>query len=177
MITAAQLLKIMPNAGTKAALYAPLLSNAMVEFDIDSPGRQAAFLAQLAHESGELRYVRELASGAAYEGRLDLGNTEPGDGPRFRGRGLIQITGRHNYIACSNALFDDGQVLLREPELLEVQVNAARSAAWFWRSRKLNTLADMGKFREITRKINGGYNGLVERERYWVRAKTVLGVL
>ncbi|MBK6742501.1 MAG: glycoside hydrolase family 19 protein [Hydrogenophilales bacterium] len=176
MITAAQLLKIMPNAGTRAALYAPHLANAMVEFHIDSPARQAAFLAQVAHESGELRYVRELASGAAYEGRKDLGNTQPGDGPRFRGRGLIQITGRANYRDCSRALFDIESILLNEPERLELPGEACRSAAWFWWSRVFNPLADAGKFREITRRINGGYNGLADRERYWARAKTVLGV-
>lgn len=176
MISAAILSQIMPRAGAKSALYAPHLANAMTEFYIDSPARQAAFLAQVAHESGELRYVRELASGAAYEGRRDLGNTQPGDGKRFKGRGLIQITGRANYAACSRALFDAESVLLNEPVLLEEPGAACRSAAWFWWSRQLNVLADAGEFRAITRRINGGYNGLADRIRYWERAKLSLGV-
>lgn len=176
MITAAQLLKIMPNAGARAALYAPHLSAVMHDYEINTPARQAAFLAQVAHESGELRYVREIASGDAYEGRADLGNTQPGDGRRYKGRGLIQVTGRTNYAALSRSLYDDENILLGDPAQLEQPRQACASAAWFWWSRKLSALADMGKFREITRKINGGYNGLADRERYWSRAKTVLGV-
>jgi len=144
---------------------------AMREFEIDTPVREAAFLAQLAHESGEFRYVRELASGRAYEGRKDLGNTEPGDGVRFKGRGLIQITGRFNYRDCGDALGID---LLSTPELLEEPVLAARSAAWFWKSRGLNDLADKGDFKLITKRINGGYNGYSARLRYWERAQGAL---
>lgn len=176
MITTAQLLQIMPNAGARAALFAPHLANAMLDYDIDTPARQAAFIAQVAHESGELRYVRELASGDAYEGRKDLGNTMPGDGRRFRGRGLIQITGRANYAACSLYLYDDATILQSNPEQLEQPREAAWSAAWFWRSRGLNDLAERGDFRGITKRINGGYNGQTERERYWARAKIILGV-
>lgn len=176
MITAAQLLQIMPNAGPRAALYAPHLSAAMYDYEINTPARQAAFLAQVAHESGELRYVREIASGDAYEGRADLGNTQPGDGRRFKGRGLIQVTGRTNYAALSRSMYDDETILLGDPAQLERPRQACVSAAWFWWSRKLSALADMGKFRDITRKINGGYNGLAERERYWASAKAVLGV-
>lgn len=176
MITAVRLAQIMPRAGARVALYAAHLGNAMVEFYIDSPTRQAAFLAQVAHESGELRYMHELASGAAYEGRRDLGNTQPGDGVRFKGRGLIQITGRANYAECSLALYDDATILQSDPAQLEQPGPACRSAAWFWWSRKLNKLADNGDFRGITRRINGGYNGLAEREAYWRRAKLALGV-
>jgi len=176
VITAALLAQIMPRAGARAGLYAAHMGNAMVEFDIDSPTRQAAFLAQIAHESGELRYVRELASGQAYEGRRDLGNTRPGDGAKYRGRGLIQITGRANYAECSRALYDDASILLSDPEQLEQPDPACRSAAWFWRSRRLNEMADQGYFRGITRRINGDYNGLAEREAYWRRARLVLGV-
>lgn len=173
MITLDQLRKIMPYAGPRAGVFFKPLTEAMAEFGIDTPVRQAAFLAQVAHESGSLRYVREIANGKAYEGRADLGNTEPGDGPRFRGRGLIQITGRTNYRACSVALFGDERLLSR-PELLEETVAACRSAAWFWWSHGLNTLADTGQFRAITRKINGGFNGYADRLAAFERAKVVL---
>ena len=99
-MTPDQLRRIMPLAGKRAPLYAVPLSDAMAEYGIDTPARQAGFLAQIAHESGSLVYVEEIASGAAYEGRADLGNTEPGDGERYKGRGILQITGRANYRAC-----------------------------------------------------------------------------
>ena len=144
------------------------LNAGMTRFKIDTPKRAAAFIAQLAHESGEFRYVREIASGEAYEGRADLGNTEPGDGRRFRGRGLIQITGRGNYTACGAAL---GINLLARPELLEQSSHAAISAAWFWHWKELNDLADKDDFRKITRKINGGLTHFSQRVKYWERAK------
>lgn len=174
MITLDQLRKIMPYAGPRAGVFFEPLTAAMAEFGIDTPLRQAAFLAQVAHESGSLRYVREIADGSAYEGRADLGNTEPGDGQHFKGRGLIQITGRANYRAASLALFGDDMLLIKHPQLLEEDVPACRSAAWFWWSRGLNTLADTGQFRAITRKINGGFNGYADRLAYYERAKGVL---
>lgn len=176
-VTLEQLQKIMPYAGrARASLYLDPLNVAMCEFGIDTPMRQAAFLAQIAHESGSLRYVRELASGEAYDtGRLAerLGNTPEadGDGQRYRGRGLIQITGADNYRACGLAL---GLDLLDHPELLEQPGNACRSAAWFWKSRDLNAQADVGAFRAITRAINGGYNGYEDRLAYYERAMAVL---
>ena len=175
-ITVEQLKRIMPNAGHRTGVFIGPLNQAMAEFCIDTPMRKAAFLAQIAHESGSLRYVRELASGEAYDtGRLAarLGNTPEadGDGQRYKGRGLIQITGRHNYIACGMALDVD---LLGNPELLEQPELACRSAAWFWDSRDLNKLADEGQFRAITRAINGGYNGYEDRLAYYERAKAVL---
>jgi len=178
MITLSQLTAIMPQAGARAARFLPALNDAMAEFGIDTPARQAAFLAQVAHESGSLRYVRELASGEAYDtGRLAgrLGNTPEadGDGQRYKGRGLIQITGRHNYRECSRALFGDDR-LLDSPEVLEQAVPACRSAAWFWASRKLNALADAGDFVRITIRINGGTNGLDDRLAYYDRAREVL---
>ena len=172
MITVEQLRSIMPYAGARADTFAAPLNAAMDEFEINTPARQAAFLAQIAHESGSLKYVKELASGGAYEGRTDLGNTEPGDGVFFKGRGLIQITGRSNYRDCGEALFLQ---LLEQPELLEQPVNACRSAGWFWKSRGLNDLADAGDFRQITRKINGGYNGYADRLAFYQRAQQVLG--
>ena len=171
MITQAQYTEIFPHARGKIATYAEALNDAMDEFEINTPQRQAAFLAQVAHESGELRYVEEIASGSAYEGRRDLGNTEPGDGIRFKGRGLIQITGRSNYAACGAALGID---LLDSPELLELPAAACRSAAWFWKSHGLNELADADNFRKITLRINGGLNGQEQRLAYWEAARGVL---
>lgn len=152
-------------------LFVEPLNATFAEFDIDTPARQAAFLAQVAHESGGFNYVRELSSGEAYEGRKDLGNTEPGDGRRFRGRGLIQVTGRANYALCGATL---GLDLLAHPELLEEPVHAARSAGWFWNTRGLNALADRGDFERITRRINGGTNGQADRLAYFDKAKAAL---
>lgn len=167
------LLRIMPYAKPRIAAFFTPLCSAMEEYQINTPARQAAFLAQVGHESGQLRYVKELASGAAYEGRSDLGNTEPGDGQRFKGRGLIQITGRGNYLRCSIALFGDDR-LIQFPELLEDPTNACRSAGWFWQSHGLNELADAGNFLRITKIINGGTNGFADRSALYVTAKEVL---
>lgn len=171
-MNAAQLLQIMPYAGQRrvATFIDPLVA-AMAEFGITTLARQASFIAQIGHESGQLQYVRELASGDAYEGRKDLGNTSPGDGRRYKGRGLIQITGRANYAACGVALSLD---LLAQPELLEQPVNACRSAAWFWRTHGLNELADAGDQVKVTRRINGGTNGLAERTALFAVAQRVL---
>ncbi|MFA7269941.1 MAG: glycoside hydrolase family 19 protein [Sterolibacterium sp.] len=148
------------------------LNDAMHEFDIDAnTERETAFLAQICHESGGFYYVRELASGDAYEGRSDLGNTEPGDGRKFKGRGLIQITGRSNYAACGDAL---GLDLCDKPELLEQPIAACRSAGWFWHKRGLNELADAGDFLHITKRINGGTNGWEDRLAYLKRAQKAL---
>lgn len=163
----------MPYARSRVDRYLDPLVDAMHEFRIDTANRQAAFLAQLAHESGELRYVQELATCAAYEGRADLGNTQRGDGIRFKGRGLIQVTGRGNYQACGVALSVD---LIAQPEQLEQDVLAARSAAWFWSYKDLNKLADADKFGSITRRINGGYTGIDARLIYWLRARRALGL-
>jgi len=171
MITLEQLQKIMPNAKLKAALFLGFLNAAMLEFGITTQARQAAFLAQLAHESGEFRYVKELATGAAYEGRLDLGNTQKGDGVRYKGRGLIQITGKANYLQLMLALDID---CIEHPELVELPENACRSAAWFWKTHGLNELADSGDFLKITKRINGGINGLNDRQAFFEAAKRIL---
>ena len=172
MITADEMRKIAPFANkAKVELFTPFLNDAMKEFDIDNSMREAAFLAQIAHESGGFHYVREIASGAAYEGRADLGNTEPGDGVRFKGRGLIQITGRANYEKCELAL---DAPLLEQPQLLEQPILACRSAAWFWQTHGLNELADKGDFKLITKRINGGLNGYSDRVAYYERAKEAL---
>lgn len=170
---AIKLRSIMPRiSAVDLARYAAPLLQAMDEAGITTLKRQAAFLAQLAHESGELRYMQELATGDAYEGRRDLGNTQPGDGRRYKGRGPIQLTGRSNYRAAGAAL---GLPLEEMPELAAEPDVGFRVAGWFWTSRELNRFADAGDFREITRRINGGFNGLEEREKYHARAKAVLG--
>ena len=150
------------------------LSLAMEKYEINTPRRQAAFLAQVAHESGSLRYVEEIASGKAYEGRTDLGNTQPGDGVRFKGRGLIQITGRANYETLGHALNYD---FIKDPEALEKPGAAALSAGWFWYTRHLNRVADIDGFKRITQKINGGINGYVDRVEHWERCKKALKVV
>jgi len=174
-ITQQQLLQILPNAGQVAGVFVPVLNAAMVRYQIIGPKRVAAFIAQIGHESGQLKYVREIwgptAAQAKYEGRKDLGNTVAGDGSKYRGRGLIQITGRANYMACGEALSLD---LIKQPELLEKPQHACLSAAWFWASKGLNTLADAGQFDKITQRINGGQNGAADRQTLYARALKVL---
>lgn len=173
-ISEEQLNSCMPHAKNEniAKFLAPL-NLAMEKYEIDTRKRQAAFLAQLAHESGSLRYVEEIASGEAYEGRKDLGNIEPGDGVRFKGRGLIQITGRANYEALSAALNYD---FVKEPEALEKPGAASLSAGWFWYLKGLNELADVDNFEKITRRINGGLNGYMDRIKHWGICKKALGI-
>jgi predicted chitinase/LysM repeat protein len=167
-----QLGAIMPHLSqSKITIYLPFLNDAMDEGQITTPVRMSAFLAQLAHESVELRYFEEIASGAAYEGRKSLGNTHPGDGKRFKGRGPIQLTGRSNYAAASKAL---GVDLLNHPKDAAEPKYGFRVAQWFWTSRGLNRLADQRDFITITRRINGGIKGLHNREIYYKRAKKVL---
>ena len=159
----------------RATEHLPHIDAAMQEFEINTPARQAAFLAQVGHESGGLHWLVELwgptSSQARYEVRQDLGNDTPGDGYKFRGRGLIQITGRDNYTAAGLAL---GVDLLQSPELLGQSPLADRSAAWFWQAHDCNEMADAGEFERITRRINGGLNGYVERMALWENAKDVL---
>jgi predicted chitinase len=163
---------IMPNLpAAKRQLYLPFMNEAMREFEIANYLRASAFLAQLAHESAELRYFEEIASGKAYEGRKDLGNTQPGDGVKYKGHGPIQITGRANHAACGKAL---GLDLIKNPTLITQPPNAFRSAGWFWDTRGLNALADQRLFKAITKKINGGYNGLEDRQKYYDRALRII---
>jgi len=178
-ITQQQLLQILPNAGQTAGVFVPVLNTAMVRFQIIGTKRVAAFIAQIGHESGQFRYVRELGSDQ-YLSKYDtgslakrLGNTPEadGDGQKYRGRGLIQITGRANYITCGEALALD---LVNHPELLEKPQHACMSAAWFWASRGLNTLADAGQFDKSTQRINGGQNGAADRQVLHARALKVL---
>jgi len=174
-ITAQKLLQILPNARTQAGVFVSALNTSMQHYQIVGPKRATAFIAQIGHESGHLRYVREIwgptAAQLGYEGRDDLGNIVPGDGRKYCGRGLIQITGRANYAKCGEAL---GLDLISHPELLELPQHAAMSAAWFWKQKGLNDLADRDEFNTITRRINGGLNGLEDRLAIWKKAREVL---
>ena len=183
MITLLQLKAVACTAAANAQKFSGYINDTCSRYDIGSPVRQLCFLAQVSHESGGFYYTEELASGTAYEGRASLGNTHPGDGPKFKGRGLIQITGRTNYAVLGTALQID---LVNNPSLLGGKnVNecsadqlkyAALSAGWFWNKTGLNLLADkislkdaidegnnLEYFKEITKRINGGYNGLPDR--------------
>ncbi|MEO6456183.1 MAG: glycoside hydrolase family 19 protein [Ginsengibacter sp.] len=166
-----------------AEKFFPFIIETCGRYEINTPVRKLCFLAHVGHESGGLFYTEELASGAAYEGRKSLGNTQPGDGISFKGRGLIQITGRANYESIGNSLgvdFITSPTLLGGKNIKVCTANqlkyAALSAGWFWSSRKLNTIADLinikstidggsnlENFKILTKKINGGLNGLHDR--------------
>lgn len=161
----------MPNARARVSMFLPYLNKYMYRYGISTRMRVCHFLAQIAHESGELRYTKEIASGKEYEGRKDLGNTQKGDGVRFKGRGLIQITGRANYKQISKATGVDFE---NHPEWLECPQWATMSACWWWNNRGLNALADRDELTNITKQINGGKNGLQDRLKYLGRAKKVI---
>jgi putative chitinase len=174
-LTEEKLRAIMPNASSASIMrYFQPLTALMSSNQINTPLRQAHFLAQIGHESGDLRYSEEIADGSAYEGRTDLGNTQPGDGPRFKGRGLIQLTGRSNYTAFGTARNRDFvtpenyRLLSTDPQL------AVDVSCWFWTGHSLNTLADADDLNGITRRINGGLNGLQDRASHLQRAKCLL---
>jgi putative chitinase len=161
----------------KAVAYLPHLIVAAQRYNINTPARVAAWLGQLAHESGGLHYWEEIASGAAYEGRVDLGNTHPGDGKRYKGRGPIQITGLANYKKAGAELEID---LINHPEQAASVPTGCLIAAWYWADKRLNQLADEDTedaYRRITRRINGGYNGWQDRLTYWRRARQALGMV
>lgn len=190
-LTIDQLAAIMPDRKRSSlALWLDPLNRSMSEFGIDTPQRQACFLAQLSHESGQLRYTQELASGDAYTQREDLGNTKPeailiaadhGSTPGrwWKGHGLIQVTGYNNHKACGEAL---GLDLLHHPLLLTFHEDAARSAAWFWKEHDLNRFADAGDFDGVSDVINrgrktikdGDANGYTDRLAAYARAQEVL---
>jgi len=212
VLTAEQVAAIMPRA-PQPALWGGVLNASMGEFAIDSAVRMAAFLAQVAHESNELRtlvenlnysakglrstfgkyfpteeiavaYAKQPARIASrvYANRLGNGDEASGDGWTFRGRGLLQLTGRSQYRFVGEQL---ALPLEDRPELLEQPGAAARSAAYFWRSNGLNALADVSgdlvhddeDFIAITKKVNGGTTGLAKRKEHWAIGKTVLGVV
>lgn len=159
----------------RAIEFLPIIEQAAPDFDITTPERMAAFLAQVGHESGGFHWLTELwgptTAQSRYEGRADLGNTQEGDGFKYRGRGLIQITGRANYQRCSDALATD---FIGDPDQLAQPEYAVRSAMWFWQSHGLNELADAGQFERITKIINGGLNGEDQRLALYEAAKEAL---
>ena len=200
MLTPELLQECIPSATSNCiAAFVDPLNSVFDEFEIDTPMRQAAFLAQIAHESGSLKYVKEnlnysgqglLATfgkyfdrttaeayardperiaNRVYAGRMGNGPENSGDGWRYRGRGLIQITGKNNYEKFFSYLEQDV-----DPEYLETIEGAARSAGWFWNAARLNPIADIGDIKKITKLINGGYNGLEERTRLYEGALSVL---
>jgi putative chitinase len=185
MLTAEQLQSIMPAVPAKRRdALLPFLQAAMTEFAIEAPARIAAFLAQLAHESGQFRFMEEIWGPTPAQSRYEpvstlatnLGNSEVGDGKRFKGRGPIQITGRANYRRFGDLLGTD---LVVDPARAALPELAFRIAGLFWSKKGLNELADRATpdaFREITRRINGGFNGLEDRQKFYAVARGVLGV-
>ena len=180
-VTKEQILAIMPNAKDKVDAFLPYINGYAEVFHIDTPMRMAHFLAQIAHESGELRYTKELGNKNYFRkcdvGKLKnmLGNLKDGDGYKYRGRGLIQITGRANYQVYQNSKYCTGDIM-EYPELLEEPSGATKSAMWWWWKHGLNKLADSDCFVAITKTINGGTNGLESRRKFLTRAKKVFNV-
>jgi len=159
-------------------------------YEIDTAQEFAHFLAQACHESDYFKTTQEYASGKAYEGRADLGNTQAGDGVKFKGRGIFQTTGRANYLQLGITK-GDGSLFVNDPKLLELPENAVWSACEYWKSRGLNDIANHSDTDKLNKKykgniiqvspveyislrINGGYNGMEERKKFYQRAKSVL---
>jgi len=185
-ITVQQLMRAVPNTNrARAEEFVSVFNEWCERFGIDTPARVTHFCAQCWHESGALRYVEEIASGAAYEGRKDLGNTQKGDGVKYKGRGFIQITGRSNYQAYQNSGFCVGN-LMAHPEWLAQKPGHTKASMWFWWRNNLNALADLDNgtrivdgeaiVTKITKKVNGGYNGLSTRKYYYRRFRQEFGL-
>lgn len=155
---------------SKVEEYTKLFIEYLPKYGIVTEEQIRVFIAQIGHESGRLVYTEEIASGSSYEGRKDLGNTQLGDGKRYKGRGLIQITGRDNYKKLSEAL---GVDFINNPEKLRERKYAVISACWFWKKNKINDLIDGTEegVRRSTKKINGRYNGLEDRLTLYRKAK------
>jgi putative chitinase len=179
-ISTDQLAAIMPSLpANKCEDYLPHLLRAMERFHIDSAKRAAAFLAQIAHESGELKYWEEIWGPTPQQRKYEppsevatrLGNTKVGDGFLYRGRGPLQLTGRANYKRFGEAL---GMNLIENPEWVAIPRVGFETSAFFWSSNRLNALADLGAFETITVRINGGTKGLKQRLAYFKMAKNVL---
>lgn len=163
---------IAPNS--REEIIGPLvgyLNKYMPKYGVDNYLRVCHFLAQAAHEAASFRTLEEYASGAAYEGRKDLGNTQRGDGVRYKGRGIFQLTGRANYRDIGKKI---GMDLENNPELAESPEVSVLTALEYWRSRNLSTLADADNVELITRRINGGLNGFEDRKKYLARCKQVI---
>jgi len=180
MVTQEELGQIMPNVKSAIlAQYHPFLMAALAEFEINTYLREAMFLAQIAHESGEFRFMRELWGPTAAQLRYEppsslaaqLGNTQKGDGKRYMGRGVIQLTGRANYKIYGDAL---GQDFVNNPDLVATPNFAFRTAGLYWKKRNINEPSDRRDIRLATKLINGGFNGLEDRQKYYDRALMVL---
>ncbi len=175
VLTTDKLQAIMARATAKLInRYFDALITLMPNSQINTPLRVAHFLAQIGHESGDLQYSQEIADGSAYEGRIDLGNTQPGDGSRFKGRGLIQLTGRANYTAYGKARKKDYVTPQNYLLLATNPETAVDVSCWFWATHNLNRLADNDNLNAITQAINGGLNGLSDRTAHLQRAKCLL---
>ncbi|RVW08822.1 hypothetical protein EGT67_15015 [Prescottella agglutinans] len=171
-VTLDELVRIVPQVSPdQLAGYVAPLNEALAKAGIDTAVRKAAFIAQLVVESDSFRTFEEYASGSAYEGRSDLGNVAPGDGERYKGRGAIQVTGRHNYQSVSDYLGID---FVAHPELMATPENAFETAAWYWQSRNLNAVSDTGSIESVSRIVNGGTHGLPQRIDSFQRALSVL---
>lgn len=163
----------------KPELMAPL-ADAMNEFfpvfEIDTELRQENFLCQALHEADGFHTLEEYASGSAYEGRKDLGNLKKGDGRRYKGSGIFQNTGRANYVKLTTQFKEMGEKvdLVAHPEMLRTPRYAVLAACLYWKEKKLNALADRDDIKAITKKINGGYNGLEDRIRYRDRCRLAI---
>lgn len=172
MITKQMIKAIAPRS--KDSVVDPMiqyLNKYMPDYGVNTYLRICHFLAQAAHESDSFKTLEEYASGAAYEGRKDLGNVKPGDGKRYKGRGIFQLTGRANYRVMSDKLdkpLEDNPDLAKTPEI------SVLTALEYWKSRGLNKFADADDVKTITKRINGGYNGFEDRKAYLARAKTVI---
>lgn len=166
------LASICPKANSKIVEgFSAALPGIVQKFAINTVKRQAHFLAQCCHESDGLHTAVEYATGKEYEGRKDLGNTKPGDGVKFKGRGLIQLTGRANYETYGKKLEVN---LVGNPDLAAQFPWAALTAGQYWADHGLNALADVDDIYRITRRVNGGLNGLMQRETYLAKAKRAL---
>ena len=178
VITAAQLRQLTPSGSE--IFIAPLASNCISARQnlglAVAPLHICHFLAQLAHESAGFRTMREYwgptAAQQNYEGRSDLGNVQPGDGKRFMGRGYLQITGRANYASYGTLT---GQPLTTTPELAEDPIVALNIACLYWKNRKIDDPAGKNDIAEVTRRINGGHNGLSERTALFRKAMQIWG--
>lgn len=160
-----------------AGKYAEPLEQACIRFGITSTLEKCHFLAQVAHESDGFQTATEYASGKAYEGRKDLGNTHPGDGVKYKGRGLIQNTGRSNYAAYSQWKYGDDRAL-KSPQMLAELPDAVDVAAWYWCIRRpsVRPLAMSDDIVGVTKKVNGGTNGLEDRKKRLAQAKKLFGI-
>ncbi len=206
MIDSAQFKTIVPDVNwSYVSKYVPLFDEVLPQYGIDTPLRKAHFLAQVTHESGGFKYVRENLNYSAkalfnvfrkyfpnmtvaneyarqpekiadkvYANRLGNGSEASGDGYKFRGRGLIQLTGKNNYMAFQKVT---GENLITDPDQVASPKYALASACWYWQKRKINTYADQDDIHMVTKLINGGYNGLANRQHYLEEYKKLLGVL